>query len=40
MITWVKDSIGSDQVTAIEASLKAEIDLINTPVQKTGVAWS
>ena len=40
MITWVKDSIGSDQVTAIEASLKEEIDLINTPVQTTGVAWS
>ena len=40
MIAWVKDSIGSDQVTAIETSLKAEIDLINTPVQTTGVAWS
>jgi len=40
MIGWVKDSIGTDEVTAIEASLKAEIDLINTPVQTTGVAWS
>ena len=40
MITWIKDSIGSDQVTAIETSLKDEIDLINTPVQTTGVAWS
>ena len=40
MITWVKDALGTDAVTAIEAGLKAEIDLINTPVQATGVAWS
>ena len=33
MITWVKDALGTDAVTAVEASLKAEIDLINTPVQ-------
>ena len=39
MITWVKDNLGTDQVTAIEASLKSEIDLINTPVQATGVAF-
>ena len=39
MITWVKETLGSDQVTAIEASLKSEIDLINTPVQATGVAF-
>tara|TARA_B100000886_G_scaffold200087_1_gene138070 strand:+ start:2438 stop:2773 length:336 start_codon:yes stop_codon:yes gene_type:complete len=39
MITWVKDALGTDEVTAIETSLKAEIDLINTPVQATGVAW-
>ena len=26
MITWVKDSLGTDAVTAIETSLKAEID--------------
>tara|TARA_R100000315_G_scaffold41774_1_gene18204 strand:- start:506 stop:844 length:339 start_codon:yes stop_codon:yes gene_type:complete len=40
MITWVKNSIGTDEVAAIEASLKSEIDLKNTPVQTTGVAWS
>jgi len=40
MIGWVKDTIGTDEVTAIEKSLKDEIDLINTPVQTTGVAWS
>ena len=39
MITWVKDALGTDAVTALEAGLKAEIDLINTPVQSTGVAW-
>ena len=39
MITWVKDNLGSDQVAAIEASLKSEINLINTPVQATGVAF-
>ncbi len=39
MLTWVKDSLGSTEVAAIEASLKAEIDLINTPVQETGVAF-
>ena len=39
MITWVKDALGSTEVAAIEASLKAEIDLINTPVQATGVSW-
>jgi len=39
MITWVKDALGTDAVTALEASLKAEIDLINTPVQATGVAF-
>ena len=40
MINWVKNSLGTDEVTAIETSLKAEIDLINTPVQTIGVAWS
>ena len=39
MVTWVKDALGSTEVTAVEASLKAEIDLINTPVQATGVAF-
>ena len=39
MISWVKDSLGSTEVASIEASLKSEIDLINTPVQTTGVAF-
>ena len=40
MINWVKNNLGTDEVTAIEKSLKDEIDLINTPVQTTGVPWS
>ena len=39
MITWVKDALKTDGVTALETELKAEIDLINTPVQATGVAF-
>ena len=39
MVTWVKNALGSTEVAALEASLKAEIDLINTPVQATGVAF-
>ena len=39
LVTWVKDALGSTEVAAIEANLKAEIDLINTPVQATGVAF-
>ena len=39
MVTWVKNALGTDAVTAIETSLKAEIDLINTPVQTEGVAF-
>tara|TARA_R100001163_G_C5062300_1_gene199361 strand:+ start:2028 stop:2363 length:336 start_codon:yes stop_codon:yes gene_type:complete len=39
MITWVKDALGTDAVTAIETDLKTQIDLINTPVQATGVAF-
>lgn len=39
MITWVKDTLGSTLVTAIETELKEEIDLLNTPVKATGVAW-
>ena len=39
MITWVKDALGTDAVNAIEAALKAQIDLINTPVKAAGVAF-
>ena len=39
MITWVKDALVTDAVTALESGLKAEIDLINTPLQATCVAF-
>tara|TARA_R100001082_G_scaffold4656_1_gene3349 strand:+ start:2067 stop:2402 length:336 start_codon:yes stop_codon:yes gene_type:complete len=39
MITWVKDALGTERVTSIEDELKAQINLINTPVQTTGVAF-
>ena len=39
MITWVKDALGTDGVNAIETALKAQIDLINTPVKAAGVAF-
>jgi hypothetical protein len=39
-LEWVKTAVGATQVTAIENSLKAEIDLINTPTEKVGVPWS
>tara|TARA_Y100000114_G_C11713052_1_gene304509 strand:+ start:218 stop:556 length:339 start_codon:yes stop_codon:yes gene_type:complete len=39
MIGWVKDSLGTDKVADIELTIKNKIDLMNTPVQATGVAW-
>ena len=39
-LEWVKTAVGATQVTAIEAGLKAQIDLINTPTEKVGAPWS
>ena len=39
-LEWVKSAVGATRVTAIENSLKAKIDLINTPTEKIGVPWS
>ena len=39
-LTFVKDTLGATEVTAIENGLKAKIDLINTPTEKVGVPWS
>ena len=38
-LEWLKAD-SSINVSAIENSLKAEIDLINTPTEKVGVPWS
>ena len=40
-ITWLKTALGSTEVTRIENNIKAQIDLLNTPVKKIGApAWS
>ena len=39
-ITWAKAVIGSDQVTAIETDIAAQITESKTPTTSTGVPWS
>ena len=39
-IAWVKAAMGEEQVTALENSLKANIDLQINPVNGHGVPWS
>tara|TARA_Y100001973_G_C5185246_1_gene327416 strand:+ start:1773 stop:2093 length:321 start_codon:yes stop_codon:yes gene_type:complete len=39
-LTWVKDALGSDEVTAIENRLTTEINELNTPITATGKPWS
>ena len=39
-LTWVKNNLGSTEVTAIETNLTNEINLINTPTTGTGKPWS
>lgn len=38
-LTWVKDTLGTDQVTAIETDLTNKVDLINAPTTATGKPW-
>ena len=38
-LEWVKADSSVD-VSAIEGSLKSQIDLVNTPVEKKGAPWS
>ena len=38
-LTWVKDTLGSTEVTAIETGLTDKINLINTPTTGTGKPW-
>ena len=38
-IAWAKDAIGSDEVTAVETSIAAQITESKTPTSKTGVPW-
>ena len=38
-IGWVKDSMGEDAVTALEASIAAQIEVSKEPVSVAGVPW-
>jgi len=38
-ITWVKALLGSDEVTAIETSIDAQITESKTPTRGTGTPW-
>ena len=38
-LVWVKDTLGTDQVTSIETDLTSKVDLINTPTTATGKPW-
>ena len=38
-IAWLKAAMGTDAVTALEASLQAQIDLEITPTTGEGVPW-
>ena len=39
-IAWAKAAMGADQVTAVEASIAAQITESKTPTRSTGVPWS
>ena len=38
-IGWVKDDIGEDAVTALEASIAAQIEVSKEPVSVAGTPW-
>ncbi len=38
-IAWAKAALGSDQVTAIETSIAAQITESKTPTKTSGVPW-
>jgi len=39
-VGWAKAALGSDEVTAIEARVDAQIAELKTPTTGTGVSWS
>jgi len=39
VLGWVTTALGSDQVTAIETGLEAEVTKVITPTTATGVPW-
>ena len=38
-IQWAKDALGTDEVTAIEASIASQIAEAKTPTTASGVSW-
>mgnify|MGYP003660410858 CR=1 FL=1 len=38
-IKWAKDALGTDKVTAIEASIASQISAMKTPITASGVSW-
>ena len=38
-ISWAKDALGADEVTAIETSIAAQITEAKTPTVTAGVPW-
>ena len=38
-ISWAKDALGADEVTAIETSITAQITEAKTPTTTSGVPW-
>jgi len=38
-IGWAKDALGTDEVTAIEASIASQITEMKTPTTASGVSW-
>ena len=39
VLGWVSTTLGTDEVTAIEANLEAEVNAVITPTTATGVPW-
>ena len=39
VIGWVKTALGSEEVTAIETNLEAQVNEIITPTTASGVPW-
>ena len=38
-VAWAKDVLGADEVTAVEASIAAQITEAKTPTTTSGVPW-
>jgi hypothetical protein len=39
VMTWVKDSLGADEVTRVEESIAAQITESKTPTTASGLPW-